>query len=444
MLRTSQWVKLRAQEAFRKNKSLTDKNRIDKSMSDARKALRALERANQLDLKAVTRLLQLSYGILGQERRKLLQPYIDSTRMSTLSPEKLSAAISHASIATRSSLNDDLASSATTSSRAIASNNTTTIPPSSTSSTSSSVPTTPQISESHLATALLQSIGRHPPAPLHLQNPRTIPPILSPPVVSLIKSATGKNPEPILPVPLFKPLHPKREANLRWRYFVKQIAKVNPPLPSELRQEVEWKSRVGLHSYPTQLGGKEAAKDKTSVVAGKEDLDTSSATVTTHDPLTDLSHRREWEQQILETIRAWNRNGKSQKEQRWATGWPHPTIGGKPARPNTLTPRLYRRIWQHLLDDVPVLDVRVSSPGSRSEPHPNSSGRAKKSVNSTLEQPIHAPSFSVSKSVHSYGSRYREGLSMQATVNSFDRIGLSETTDPAPLKDRNKKSKSRP
>ncbi|KAF9906506.1 hypothetical protein EC991_000512 [Linnemannia zychae] len=51
--RASHWIRVRAQETFRKNQSQKDKYRTQKYMSDARKALRLIERANQMDLKAI-------------------------------------------------------------------------------------------------------------------------------------------------------------------------------------------------------------------------------------------------------------------------------------------------------------------------------------------------------------------------------------------------------
>ncbi|KAI7828995.1 hypothetical protein BC939DRAFT_442472 [Gamsiella multidivaricata] len=377
--RTSRWVKFRAQEAFRKNKYQADRERAEKCMSDARKALRLLERANQVDLKASMRLLRLSYGILGKERRALLQPFLDSARQRTMSPEKLSTAISRST-----------------------SNGSKTTAISSLSTPLDSASSQVHISTMHLADVLLQAT--EPPEPLHYHNPRTVPPILSPPVVSLIKSVTGKSVEPTLPEPLFKPLHGKREANLRWRFFTKQFGKITPPLPSEIRQEMEWKSRVGLP------GSRKDSALTTGTLQSSTNWDT-------------------WEQRILDTIRAWNMNGEEQKEKRHETGRFHPSIGGKPAKPNTLTPRLYRRMWQHLLDEVPVMDVHLKSLTSGSNKLPSVPPSAK-------------PTFSVSKSPLSYQARSTVNLKLQAVVNSFDRIGLSEQSAPTTTTTTTKKNRS--
>ncbi|KAF9929032.1 hypothetical protein BGZ65_005968 [Modicella reniformis] len=386
--RTSQWVRSRAQEAFRKNRTQAADNKIQKSLSDARKALRLLERANQMDFKAVMRLLRLTYGILGQERRKLLQPFVDSTRSRTMSSERLSEAISNSG-----------------------SNASQAAPKEGTSLVSQPVSTTtPQlhISTDHLASTLSQATKS--PKPLHYEYQRSVPPILSAPLASLIRSVTGKSVEPTLPEPLFKPLHGKREANLRWRFLTKQMGKVTPPLPSEIRQEVEWKSRVGLHKL------------------GKED--------TTNDIIEYPANWDEWEQRILQTIKAWNRRGTGLKERRWESGWIHPTIGGKPARPNTLTPRLYRRMWQHLLDDVPVLDVQLVTP--KSESVNEEKATIEDSSPSTPVTPPLKLVFSVSKSAQSYQARSTTSLRQRARVNNFDQIGISEDASLLVVKGRKK------
>ncbi|KAF8983326.1 hypothetical protein BGZ46_010524 [Entomortierella lignicola] len=391
--RASLWIRSRSQETFRKSKSLTDENRIQNCMSSARKALRLLERANQMDLKAVLRILRLSYGILGKERHKLLKPFLDSTRARTMSPEMLSSAIV-------SNISENI-SNGGAADEPLDSLQSTTTPPGA------------DISKYQLSAALSQL--KKDPKPLHYNNTRTVPPILTPPIIALIKHASGKSPEPVLPVPLFKPLHGKREANLRWRFFTKQIKKVTPPLPIEIRQEMEWKSRIGLKDW-----------------IKKDDSNLPSHFIE--------NNRIEWEQRILSTIRAWNKNGKDRKENSWQTGLFHPSIGGKPARPNILTPRLYRRIWQHLLDDIPVLEVQVTTPKSHSA--------RKMDKRSKEETPMAAsvqslkPSFSISKSPLSYQARYSAGLKLHAKVNAFDQIGLTEGSVPSSL-DQNKSRKTK-
>ena len=355
-----------------------------------------------MDLKAVMRLLRLSYGILGQERRKLLQPFVDSTRLNTMSPERLSEAISHSG----SNTSRIAPKTAMLPVQPV----TTTTATTTTTTTAATTPPRVHISTSHVANALSQTTER--PKPLHFGYQRSIPPIISAPLASLIRNATGKSVEPTLPEPLYKPLHGKREANLRWRSLMKQIGKVTPPLPSEIRQEIEWKSRVGLHG-----ADREDAASNAEYPANWE----------------------EWEQGITKTIKAWNRKGTVSKELRWEGGNFHPSIGGKPARPNTLTPRLYRRIWQHLLDDFPVLDVQSAESNSGLV-----SGKESASMESLSSAPATVPlkmGFSVSKSALSYESRLTTSLKHHAKLNTFDQIGISEDTSAPTVKGGRKGSK---
>ncbi|KAF9120078.1 hypothetical protein BGW39_011690 [Mortierella sp. 14UC] len=387
--RASHWIRARVQETFRKNQSQKDKYRIQKYMSDARKALRLIERANQMDLKAIMRILRLSHGLQGKERRILLQPFVDSTRSRTLSPHKLSAAI----IASRSNtLSPPLSSF---------------VPISNDGTTSQPVvlgTMRDSTSQLHLTEHLVAS--KEDPAPLFYNKQRTIPPILSPALVSLIQGATGKSVQPVLPQPLFKPLHGKREANLRWRFFAKQMGKVKPPLPGEIRQEIERKARIGLHNNSSAI-----------------------------DALERTQERIEWEQQIMATIRNWNKTGEEQKENRWETGRFHPSIGGKPAKSHTLTLRLYRRIWQQLLNEIPILDVRL---GTGLSDHGNSS-RSSIDLKGTVQDSKRPeqtsfssqtmPSYSITKSAQSHQARSSAGLKLQALVNDFDQLGFTENSE---------------
>ncbi|KAF9146712.1 hypothetical protein BGX30_010774 [Mortierella sp. GBA39] len=386
--RASHWIRARAQETFRKNKSQKDEHRIQKYMSDARKALRLIERANQMDLKSVMRILRLSHGLQGKDRRILLQPFVDSTRARTLSTDKLSAAI----IASGSS-----------------------IPSPTTTPLASSGAIRDSTTQHRLSEVLLAS--KEDPEPLFFKKQRTVPPILSPPLVSLIQNATGKSVQPILPQPLFKPLHGKREANLRWRFFTKQMGKVKPPLAGEIRQEIERKSRMGL--------------PRSSIRPTNDD---------NVETLERVQEQIEWEQQIMTTIKAWNKTGEEQRRNRWETGRFHPSIGGKPAKSNTLTLRLYRRIWQQLLNEVPILDVKLSAPGpSELENKGAQEGSLK---DARLERSLpHTPAstaYSVSKSAQSHQARSSAGLKLQALVNDFDQLGFSETSQPRQVKPKKK------
>ncbi|KAG9067412.1 hypothetical protein KI688_012195 [Linnemannia hyalina] len=270
------WIRARAQETFRKNKSQKDEHRIQKYTSDARKALRLIERANQMDLKSVMRILRLSHGLQGKDRRILLQPFVDSTRARTLSADKLSAAI----IASGSS--------------------------------------TP-----------------------------------SPTAAPLASSGTI------------------RDSTTQHRLSEEQI---------------------------------------------------------------------EWEQRIMTTIKAWNKTGEEQRRNRWETGRFHPSIGGKPAKSNTLTLRLYRRIWQQLLNEVPILDVKLSALGpSELENKGAQEGSLK---DARLERSLpHTPAstaYSVSKSAQAHQARSSAGLKLQALVNDFDQLGFSETSQPPQVKPKKK------
>ncbi|KAF8945402.1 hypothetical protein BGZ47_002692 [Haplosporangium gracile] len=363
-------------------------------MSDARKALRLIERANQMDLKAVMRILRLSHGLHGKERRILLQPFVDSTRARTLSTNKLSAAI--------------IASGAST-------------PAPTTTEPLISGTLRDSTAQHRLSEHLLAS--KEDPAPLFFRKQRTVPPILSPPLVSLIQDASRKSVQPVLPQPLFKPLHGKREANLRWRFLTKQISKVKPPLAGEIRQEIERKSRIGLPR-------------NNSLYSTEDDI------VVT---LENAQDRIEWEQRIITTIKAWNKTGQESKRNRWVAGRFHPSIGGKPAKSNTLTLRLYRRIWQQLLNEIPILDVKLTAPGP--------SNHGSKGVQETLKDSrpersspqtpaAAATAYSVSKSAQSHQARSSAGLKLHALVNDFDQLGFAEQSQSFQAKLRKKAARA--
>ncbi|GJJ73055.1 LYR motif-containing protein 4 [Entomortierella parvispora] len=409
--RTSQWARARAQETFAKNKRQRNNDRVQKNMADARKALRLLERANQMDLKAVQRLLRSSHGLQGVERRRLMQPLVDSARVRTLSPSRLATSLSGMgshmpTIATTPTINGQESSSSSSSSPSTSS---------SSSLSSSSIPQSTNLTTEQLAGILAESIQQ--PKPLFFKKERTIPPIYSAPVAALIKS-TGKSIEPTLPEPLFKPLHGKREANLRWRFFSKQISKLKPPLPAEIRQEVEWKSRIGLNRLGSRMDSNKQDGTTTLPPVNRLALTPTAASMTEDSFSTAF---KEWEERILQTIRAWNKNGQEQKAKRFETGRFHPSIGGKPAKSNTLTPRLYRRLWRQLLDEVPVLDIEATGVLANGK----DAGEGQKLSPSNL-------AFSVSKSPESHHLRATAGLREMAVVNDFDRIGMVVGADAPP------------
>ncbi|KAF9312807.1 hypothetical protein BG003_005930 [Podila horticola] len=372
--RASNWIKTTAQTKFRKRSQIKDDKRTEKYLADARTSLRTLERGNQMDLKAIQKILRMSYGIQGSERRKLLQPFVDSARTSTASPARLSAAIAVSGSKIIPVASPSRATGATSSSGA----------------TTESEP---------LIDPSLQPMT---PEPLFFQRKRTIPPMYSPPVATLIKASTGKSIEPELPQPLFKPLHGRREANLRWRYFAKQMGKVKPPLPSELRLEMELKANVGLEAFTKVLRDNGVIDDGSTANNGSVKVE---------------KDWRAWEQDILKTINTWSHTGERQQSACKENGPFHPSIGGKPARGNIMTPRLYRRLWQQLLSEVTILDTQIMGAQGEKE------HKSPKTV------------YSISKSPHVYHAPTRLGL--QALVSDFDRLGFVEP----PAKPVSKKTK---
>ncbi|KAI9469916.1 MAG: hypothetical protein EXX96DRAFT_385627 [Benjaminiella poitrasii] len=79
--------------------------------------------------------------------------------------------------------------------------------------------------------------------PFVAHAPRTAPPpLLCPPLRALITQHLGKNVEPELPVPQYKPLHVGRKANLLWRHRSMLLDRVQVPLPFEIICELEMKA----------------------------------------------------------------------------------------------------------------------------------------------------------------------------------------------------------
>jgi hypothetical protein len=195
------------------------------------------------------------------------------------------------------------------------------------------------------------------------------------------------------------------------------MGKVKPPLAGEIRQEIERKSRIGLPR---------------SSIRPTDDHNVGT--------LERAQEQVEWEQQIITTIKAWNKTGEEQKRNRWETGRFHPSIGGKPAKSNTLTLRLYRRIWQQLLNEVPILDVKLSAPEPNDLENKGVQEGALKDARPERSLP-HTPAsaaYSVSKSAQSHQARSSAGLKLQALVNDFDQLGFSETSQPPQVKPRKK------
>ncbi|KAI8364681.1 uncharacterized protein BYT42DRAFT_618834 [Radiomyces spectabilis] len=98
------------------------------------------------------------------------------------------------------------------------------------------------------------------PAPFVPHVPHTAPPPpLCGPLCALVKKGLEKPLEPQLPVPLFKPLHPGRKANLLWRWRSNLLSRVALPLPFEIVAELERKAGADpthpLHVIHTMEGG---------------------------------------------------------------------------------------------------------------------------------------------------------------------------------------------
>lgn len=370
-----------------------------------------------MDLKAVQRVLRLSYGLQGIERRKLLQPLVDSARVQTLSPLRLAASLSGMGSKTATGIIDashNTKTTDTTTTASIPDQSPSTIPVKSTG-----------LSTEQLATLLAESIQQ--PQPLFYKKARTIPPIYSDPVATLIKHTTGKPIQPTLPEPLFKPLHGKREANLRWRFFSKQMSKLKPPLPAEIRQEMEWKSCIGMNRLESsRMEGSHDGVVPKGIV---------SAVTTTSSGGSDVLSLAftKWEDRILKTIKAWNKNGQEQKQHRFEIGRFHPSIGGKPAKSNTLTPRLYRRIWRQLLDEVTVLDINVITDNK------DHGTRRWAEEDRSLPPPRSKVAFLPSKSPESHQLRATVGIREMAVVNDYDRIGFVESISTSVSRQKNKK-----
>ncbi|KAF9584263.1 hypothetical protein BGW38_007037 [Lunasporangiospora selenospora] len=120
----------------------------------------------------------------------------------------------------------------------------------------------------------------------------------------------------------------------------------------------------------------------------------------------------EWEIQTMERIRTWKSRGEEQKQSRWETGRHHPSIGGKPSKSGVLTLRLYRRMWQQLLDEVTILDVHTTE----AKPPNRDDGKV------SMKRPV----FTVSKSTYSYQALKAAGARFRPAVNEFDKLGMAE------------------
>ncbi|KAG0266830.1 hypothetical protein DFQ27_009403 [Actinomortierella ambigua] len=455
--RASEWMVNSARSGFRKNIQQQDPARQHKKLSDARKALRTIERANNIDKKAVERILRLAYGIDGKERQVRLQPFVQTARVRTHSALALSNAIAQASPSTLT-WSPTLPTSPQPSSSSSS-------PPHSLSSGSFH---NTQL-QSELILHLLPPSALEAPKPLHFQYERSIPPIHSPAIVPLLKAATSGRARrqatvdpPDLPESTIKPLHGKREANLRWRYFTKLVRRSQPPVPASLVREIEFKARLGLPKHfaspRPQVGVVESSPSPSPASTLSTSTSTSIVTPTHyHDGDDDCfpAEWEDWERQLLDGLRAHRKRHEAQRNRRWEDDkYYPPSIGGKPAQAHVLTLRFYRRLWERLLDDAPLLHTRWTETRAAEGVKKKSEGegdrgsdRAGKSVASEAaksaatvaapsstaipsptvgeKSPSRVPIFSIGHSRYSASSKKTaQAVGLRATISDFDRIGF--------------------
>ncbi|KAI7863842.1 hypothetical protein BDF14DRAFT_1745235 [Spinellus fusiger] len=82
------------------------------------------------------------------------------------------------------------------------------------------------------------------PSPLVAHIPHTAPPPPLCNVMCALVESMGKEIEPVLPVPLYKPLHRGRHANLLWKWRSNLLERVQLPLPFEIVCELEKKAGI--------------------------------------------------------------------------------------------------------------------------------------------------------------------------------------------------------
>lgn len=187
-----------------------------------------------------------------------------------------------------------------------------------------------------------QPIGLKHPEPFVAHAPRTAPPpLLCPPLQSLIKQDLGKKIEPELPVPAYKPLHPGRKANLLWKHRSMLLDRVQLPLPYEIICEMERKAgaTVGhaLYSGTLVTGGP------------KWDFYLSTDTMTHLNPTIRLPKRS--------TLK---RNHQALMESPYATITNKLSLVDhveKVKLPFDYSPRQKTRLYRRLLTNIPFTDI---------------------------------------------------------------------------------------
>ncbi|CAG8589679.1 1867_t:CDS:2 [Paraglomus occultum] len=236
------------------------------------------------------------------------------------------------------------------------------------------------------------------PAPLISRVPRTAPPRISPPLRALLASQV-KSVDPVLPVPKHKPLHPRREANLRWRHFSKITNQVLPPLPQDVVSELEEKAGKNLRDAEVE----ERMDDRRELGEKEKKC---------------LDERRETEG-VPRSPRDKVRNGE-------------PYHVGRPHIPRS---RLIRRFYQKLLAQVPIMHVSVTD---KDEKDNVESQLTNQLGTHSLEVLINKPNIQYKFSKSAWADRRPLPL-----VSCEDREGLEDSELESKMKDKGKKKNER-
>ncbi|CAG8460180.1 7924_t:CDS:2 [Paraglomus brasilianum] len=236
------------------------------------------------------------------------------------------------------------------------------------------------------------------PAPLISRVPRTAPPRIPPPLRALLASQV-KSIDPILPIPKHKPLHPRREANLRWRHFSKITKQVLPPLPQDVVRELEEKAGKNLGNAEVE----ERMNDRRELGEKEKKY---------------LDERRETED-VPRSPRDKVRNGE-------------PYHVGRPHTPRS---RLIRRFYQKLLAQVPVMHMSITDKDKKNSEESRSTNHHE---THSLEVLINMPNVQYKFSKSAWADRRPLPL-----VSCEDREGLEDNELESKRKDKGKTKNER-
>jgi hypothetical protein len=187
------------------------------------------------------------------------------------------------------------------------------------------------------------------PEPLVAHAPRTAPPpVINPPLRSLITQDLGKKIEPDLPVPAYKPLHPSRQANLLWRYRSMLLERVQVPLPFEIICEIERKAGaiIGhpLYSGTLTTGGPKwddgfyLDQHQNMMIHLNPNIKlTDTKKFVRNKTLMDSPYAAPKKQTLLEAI------GQAEEKEK--------------ADLHEYTPRTKKRLYRKLLTHIPLIDI---------------------------------------------------------------------------------------